>query len=83
MKRLIARSHGATVIVEWNPGCLRAAGADPVHLPELLEELGVRELSVLDDFNVGAASRLSDVRRQVANGETHREWVVNLLGTVR
>lgn len=49
MGGLLRRSPGVTVIVEWNPDTLRAAGRLPSEVPRLMHELGIGGLVVLDD----------------------------------
>lgn len=81
MAQLLAASPGATVLVEWNPATLRAAGSPPADLPALLEALGIRDLAVLDDHRPGASDLavvLSDVERDALPDD----WHANLIGTM-
>ena len=60
MKHLIENSPGLAMIVEWDPACLRAAGYDPGCLPGLLESMGVRLESAIND-QAGTTERVDDV----------------------
>jgi len=81
MVRLLRISRGATVIIEWNPGCLMMAGRGPMELPRMLERLGVRDLVVLDDHS-GKTRSLREVEEEIAAGRTPPGWYVNLRGRV-
>jgi FkbM family methyltransferase len=78
---LLERSPGATVIVEWNPECLRNAGTAPAQLPALMQSVGIHGISVLDDSQ-NRVRDLAEVAALVADGATDRGWHVNLVGRV-
>lgn len=79
MRQLLERSPGATVIVEWNPACLKGAGHNPMDLPRFLQELGLRDISVLDD-QAGHVKALAEVECDVREGRLGKEWYANLVG---
>lgn len=81
MRGLLGRSHGATVLVEWNPEALRWAGTPPDTLPDLMLELGVKDLTVLDE-HAAKVRDLDEVRSAVEAGTTPHGWYGTLCGRV-
>jgi FkbM family methyltransferase len=82
LRGLLGRSPGATVIVEWNPPCLIAAGRAPEELPPMLRQLGLRDLVVVDDRRGGDVRPLEELEAGLAMDELPLNWYVNLSGTV-
>ena len=80
MAGLLRRSPGATVIVEWNPDTLRAAGRLPSEVPRLMQELGIGGLVILDDRNRRERA-LADVLPRADDGALPFPWA-NLKGTM-
>jgi len=74
---LIAASPRLVALVEWNPSSLRAAGREPLELPERLRALGLEPRSCIDE-EAGQVRALGDVLPRVASGDVSPGWYVNL-----
>lgn len=82
LRGLLARSTGAVLIVEWNPRCLVAAGRGPEELPAMLREIGLSEISVLDDYWEQNVRSLDSAEESSAVSQRPSNWYVNLYGRV-
>jgi FkbM family methyltransferase len=77
MSRVLAESPQISLCVEWNLPCLRNAGYDPCELPVCLQDLGFREIEVLDDVEQRRRS-LEEVLALVRSRQVPEIWYVNL-----
>jgi FkbM family methyltransferase len=77
MSRILRENPQVALCVEWNFPCLRNAGYDPADLPSCLQDLGFREIQVLDDL--GRRRRtLAEVFSLVRAHRLPEIWYVNL-----
>jgi len=77
MKRILEENPQLTLFLEWNPGCMRSAGRDPLELPSFLKECGFSDIGVLDDAE-RRIRRFEEVYETVQSGNTAEFWHVNL-----
>jgi FkbM family methyltransferase len=49
MRRLLRENEGLTLLVEWQPACMKSAGYDPFDLSRFLRDAGFSKISALDD----------------------------------
>jgi FkbM family methyltransferase len=76
-RRLLRRSGGASLFVEWNPACLVAAGHAPADLPARLSALGFSRVRVLDD-RAGREREIGAVLAEVRTGGLGPSWYTTL-----
>lgn len=77
MRNIFAENKSLTLLLEWNPACMRNAGYDPLDLPAYLHKLGF-DIQVLDDMERRVRS-LEEVSAQVCSGTIPHFWYVNLI----
>lgn len=77
MKRILRENPQLTLFLEWNPGCMRSAGRDPLELPSFLREYGFVDICILDDAE-RRVRPLGEVYEAVRSGNTTEFWHVNL-----
>ena len=76
MSRILRENRRISMVLEWNPSCMRMAGHDPASLPEILRGHGFT-LTVLDEFE-GRVKQVEDVLPLVTSGTAPSGWFVNL-----
>lgn len=79
-ENVLRRSPDLSLFVEWNPGCLEAAGCDPGVLPSRLAALGFSEIRVLDD-RAQRVRDLEEVLAMVRRREQPPFWYATLWAT--
>jgi FkbM family methyltransferase len=77
MSRILRENPQLSLWVEWNFPCLRNAGHDPAELPSCLQDLGFREIQVLDDL-AGRRRTLEEVFSLTRAHQIPEIWYVNL-----
>ena len=79
MRRILAENRRLAILAEWNPLCLRAAGADGAGLPARLAAEGFA-LEVLDDHSQLQRS-LDELLQMARTGALPNSWYCNLMAT--
>lgn len=79
MAGLLAQPHATTLIVEWNPISMEAAGRAPMDLPETLRALGFGAITMLDDDNPGVERPIEDAIARLAASDWKGRDFVNLV----
>lgn len=77
MRNIFLDNESLTLLLEWNPACMRNAGYDPLDLPAYLDKLGF-EIQVLDDMEKSVRS-IEEVSAHVRSGTVPHFWYVNLI----
>jgi FkbM family methyltransferase len=74
MKRILTENPRISVIVEWAPPLLAAAGQDPLELPRWLQEAGFRNICVLDE-QLQRQRSFEECIEMARAGKFPRDWV--------
>lgn len=74
---LLERPGRLTLVLEWNPACLRRAGRDPAELLDHLASLGFA-VTLFDEF-AGHVRPIAEVSSLLARGALPEWWFANLV----
>lgn len=79
MQRILAQARGMTLIVEWNPIAMKAAGHAPMDLPHALAAAGYGAITTLDAAAPGTERPLEDAVARLSGENWSKRLFVNLV----
>lgn len=77
MERILSENQYLSVIVEWAPAMLSEDGREPLELLTWLEDAGLRQIMVLDDYYRKRRS-LEETKQMVCERRLPSDWACNL-----